>query len=197
MSGFDQTHDETPWESSPGTTTSDWELAAAAVELALLSRGGNPLPAVPAELARRISRDAAAHLPRPITREAGHAAQAPGGQPAGRSWVLAAGWWTAACLGGLLFWQWSGLPRIPAPPVSPTATQSLAESRGKLLAEDPAAVTVAWKKTGDDPAIVAGAADLESAGGLGDVVWSSARQQGYMRFRGLAANDPTKAQYQL
>jgi anti-sigma-K factor RskA len=73
----------------------------------------------------------------------------------------------------------------------------LAELRGKLLAEDPEAVTVAWKKAGEDPALVAGEADLESVAGLGDVVWSSARQQGYMRFRGLAANDPNVAQYQL
>jgi anti-sigma-K factor RskA len=66
-----------------------------------------------------------------------------------------------------------------------------------LLAQDPDAVTVPWKKAGDDPAIVAAQADLESVEGLGDVVWSPTRQQGYMRFRGLAANDPAVAQYQL
>lgn len=31
----------------------------------------------------------------------------------------------------------------------------------------------------------------------GDVVWSDSRQEGYMRFSGLAANDPANAQYQL
>lgn len=31
----------------------------------------------------------------------------------------------------------------------------------------------------------------------GDVVWSNSRQQGYMRFRGLPVNLPTKEQYQL
>jgi hypothetical protein len=36
-----------------------------------------------------------------------------------------------------------------------------------------------------------------TVGGLGDVVWSAARQQGFMQFRGLAVNDPSKAQYQL
>jgi hypothetical protein len=31
----------------------------------------------------------------------------------------------------------------------------------------------------------------------GDVVWSGALQEGYMRFRGLPANDPKRFQYQL
>jgi hypothetical protein len=31
----------------------------------------------------------------------------------------------------------------------------------------------------------------------GDVVWSDARQEGYLRFRGLPANDPKRYQYQL
>ncbi len=41
-------------------------------------------------------------------------------------------------------------------------------------------------------------AGLADYGGLsGDVVWSDDSQQGYMRFAGLPANDPTQAQYQL
>ncbi len=35
------------------------------------------------------------------------------------------------------------------------------------------------------------------AGAEGDVVWSPERQQGFMRFRGLAVNEPTQQQYQL
>ena len=31
----------------------------------------------------------------------------------------------------------------------------------------------------------------------GDVIWSDRKQEGYMRFRGLPSNDPTKTQYQL
>ena len=31
----------------------------------------------------------------------------------------------------------------------------------------------------------------------GDIVWSDSKQQGYMRFRGLPANDATKTCYQL
>jgi len=37
----------------------------------------------------------------------------------------------------------------------------------------------------------------EIQGVKGDVVWSEDGQKGYMTFRGLPANDPTKEQYQL
>lgn len=199
MSGFDEERDDMPLVSRPGTAPSDWELAAAAVELALCSRGGESLPALPAELAERIRRNASAHVPlgrRPEIRPetAGMNGRLPGGRPDGRSWLAAAGWGTAACLATLLLWQW-GTP--PGPTVAPAAKPSLADLRGQLLADDPGAVTVAWKKATDDPSVVAGQADLDQAGGLGDVVWSPARQQGFMRFRGLATNDPSRSQYQL
>jgi hypothetical protein len=201
MSGFDAERDDIPLAAAPGTAPSDWELAAAAVELAILSRGGSPLGALPAELAGRIGRDAPAHLPRAIAVEARPEARSGGGRagdtPARQSWLPAAGWWTAACLAGLLCWQWSGLPRVVPPGKDPSPAPSLAQSRGQLLADAPDAVTVAWKKASDDPSVIAGQADLETAGSLGDVVWSPARQQGFMRFRGLAANDPAAAQYQL
>jgi len=201
MSGFDETRDDAAWDGAPGTATRDWELAAAAVELAFLRRIAPPLPPLPAALADRIRRDAPADLPRPLAIEARRDLSARGGPAGGRSWPAAAGWLTAACLAGLLCWQWSGAGRIDAPPggpVAPTETRpSLAELRNRLLAADPAAVTVAWKKAGDDPAVVASKADLDAADGLGDVVWSPERQQGFMRFRGLAANDPSMAQYQL
>lgn len=197
MSGFHETRDDAPWESAPGTRVGDLEIAAAAVELALLRRSAEPFSAMPAALAERIGRDAPAHLPRAITIESRPASSARDGRSGGRPWLTAAGWWTAACLVGLLWWQWSGTRRIEAPSDGQMESPSLAELRGRLLTEDPEAVTVAWKTAKDDPAVVASKADLQMAGGLGDVVWSPTRQQGFMRFRGLAANDPTVAQYQL
>ena len=197
MSGFDNKHDDTLWALAPGTAANDLEFAAAAVELALLSRAGGQLSVLPAELAGRIGRDAQSYLPRPMAVGAigaRPAAQASGGQPVSRSRIALAGWWTAACLAGVLVWQWNAASRIAT---LPSGDGKLAMLRSELLAEDPKAVTVAWKKAGDDSAIVAGQADVETVGGLGDVVWSPARQQGTMRFRGLAANDPTIAQYQL
>lgn len=39
--------------------------------------------------------------------------------------------------------------------------------------------------------------DVASQGVMGDVVWDSESQTGYMRFSGLPANDPEENQYQL
>lgn len=212
MSGFDEPRDDAARDASPGTATRDWEPAAAAVELAFLRRTASALPSLPAALSERIRRDAAAHLPRPMVierrgtepraSEARRDLSSQSGPAGGRSWWAAAGWGAAACLAGVLCWQWSGAGRIEPPPGGPVAPTtetrpSMAELRTRLLADDPEAVKVSWKKAGDDPAIVADKADLEAADGLGDVVWSPERQQGFMRFRGLAANDPSVAQYQL
>lgn len=202
MSSFDDMRDDAAWNASPGSATRDWELAAAAAELALLRRTGSPLSSLPAELAARIGRDAAVHVRRTPAIEARRELSARSGSAGGRSWLAAAGWFTAACLGGLLCWQTSGPRRIEAPPGGPLAPAvesrpSLAELRARLLAEDADAVKVPWKKAGNDPAVVADKAELEAVDGLGDVVWSPERQQGFMRFRGLAANDPSAAQYQL
>ena len=200
MSGFEEERQNTSWESPPGGAVSEWEITAAAVELALLSRGGTPLRELPADLAERIRDEAwrflpqvVASAPRPEAR-LGHEER--GSRSAGQSW-LAVGWWTAACLAALLAWQWSPLPRIVPPSAAVLQPPSLAELRGRLLTADPGVVTAVWKKASDDPSVIADQTDIETAGGLGDVVWSSARQEGFMRFRGLAANDPTVAQYQL
>jgi anti-sigma-K factor RskA len=68
---------------------------------------------------------------------------------------------------------------------------SPAELRARLLAQrgdaQAGVVQIAWTR-GED----ATGAEAE-----GDVVWSSRDQAGVMRFRGLAANDPTVNQYQL
>ena len=65
--------------------------------------------------------------------------------------------------------------------------QSPAAARASLVASAGDAATIAWKAT-DDP---------NARGATGDVVWSATEQRGYMRFVGLAPNDPTQFQYQL
>jgi hypothetical protein len=55
------------------------------------------------------------------------------------------------------------------------------------IAKDPKSVIVAWSQTDD----------VLGKTVTGDVVWSPTKQTGYMRFKGLAANDPRLAQYQL
>jgi len=60
------------------------------------------------------------------------------------------------------------------------------QGREQLLAQQ-TTVQKEWQAT-EDPA---------AKGVSGDVVWNQATQVGYMRFRGLASNDPQRVQYQL
>ncbi len=70
-------------------------------------------------------------------------------------------------------------------PVAPAPAAMTAE-RETLLARAGTA-KLEWTSTGDPAAKEAS----------GDVVWSATEQRGYMRFRGLARNDPKVSQYQL
>jgi len=201
MSSFDETDEDILLAAAPGTAPADWELAAAAAELAFLSRSGTKLTSLPADLTGTIQHKAPAYLPQAVEPrpEADGKVDRATHEIPDRSWLSAAGWWTAACLAGLLIWQEFGLPRDGAPDteVSPALTLTLTQSRSQLLDEASDAVTAAWTKASDDPSIIASQADLETPGSLGDVVWSTSLQQGFMRFRGLAVNDPTVSQYQL
>lgn len=71
--------------------------------------------------------------------------------------------------------------------VAGTTVKSPAEARAELLATAKDVTTLAWTAT-QDPS---------GANATGDVVWSTTAQQGYMRFTGLAPNDPAQIQYQL
>jgi hypothetical protein len=149
------------------------DLAAAAVALAELG----PLEPLPELLAARVlagARSEARRRPR---------------WDLGRS----AGWLAAAAALLLAVFAWTRPPQVvermvkvevPAPPARlPTP----AERRAELLAQAADARTFTWSAT-PDPA---------ARGATGDVVWSESRQQGYLRIRGLAVNDPARAQYQL
>ncbi len=64
---------------------------------------------------------------------------------------------------------------------------SAADGRAELVKNASDLTTIKWTAT-KDPAATAT---------TGDVIWSEAQQRGYMRFVGLAANDPKQFQYQL
>lgn len=66
-----------------------------------------------------------------------------------------------------------------------------AERMERLLESSDGARQIAWKV--NDAAWVADGQDSVS----GQVVWSDAKQEGYMTFQGLAPNDPTETCYQL
>lgn len=72
-------------------------------------------------------------------------------------------------------------------PVDPV---ELRENRRRLL-DVPGTVRLAWQPFDlpDDPALQQGV--------QGDVVWNDELQQGFLRFEGLAVNDPQREQYQV
>lgn len=186
MSTNDDRFADAPWEAAPGAEPSDWEFAAAACELAMLAADGGAAAPLPAAVRGRIAAAAGEYLPQ---RRSGVVVPAAAGEAAGRSPLVMAGWWVAACLAVAVAWLGATGRRDAGPRAVPVA-KSPSELRRQLLAEDPHALTVAWK-AGKDAAIVGKQEDL------GDVVWSPGRQQGFMRIRGLAVNDPAVEQYQL
>lgn len=95
----------------------------------------------------------------------------------------------AAAIGAFL-WARDQEPRVVEREVKvyeTVASKPPAVARRELLAVSKDVVTLAWTATGDAAA----------KGASGDVVWSPSKQEGYMRFTGLATNDPKVTQYQL
>jgi hypothetical protein len=92
------------------------------------------------------------------------------------------GWWAAAACLLLALWGW-----WPQWRETREAALSPAEARAALLAQADDVLNLPWQPT-DDP---------DGRATSGDLVWSPARQQGFMRLAGLPANDPARRQYQL
>ncbi len=170
-----------------------FDLAAAAIELATL-----PIEAMPASVAAKVlpvessgfaearsdaeRRGGAIDLKQTLAGVVPHlaaksgplAAAPPQVQPRARRWNVAVSLAAAAALMLAFGLVW----RITHPPRSTVA------SRAQLLESS---APIAWTATQDPLA----------RGATGDVVWDGPRQQGYMRFAGLAPNDPAQFQYQL
>ena len=70
----------------------------------------------------------------------------------------------------------------------PRGAQSPAQ-RLALVQSESGTQTVGWT--------VPAGADPVAQGVSGDVVWNNRTQRGFLRFKGLAQNDPSKEQYQL
>jgi anti-sigma-K factor RskA len=149
-------------EAFPDEDPDGFELAAAAVHLALAGAPGEMPPA----LAEKLHLAAVALTPASSLRSR-PAARA--GRSGRRTWAMWAGWAVAAGLAGVLVYtNW------PQPDVAARRTK---------LERDPTAAAKSF----------AG----EKAGASAAVVWSNAKQEGYLEVRGLPPNDPKKEQYQL
>lgn len=179
-------------------TAAEYEQIIGALQLACVEANPEPLPAA---LANRIRRESTKHVSdrRPVAN-----AMRPdlAGRPR-RTWLdgVAPGLVAAAIM--LLVTTTIGPLVLPPqqqnnqqagvkPPVIP-AELSLAEQRAALLATATDVITLPWSTT-EDPAVAAAHATKST---VGDVVWSPGEQRGFMRFAGLEANDPARAQYQL
>ena len=181
-------------EAPPGLAGAEedaaWERTAAAVDLAF---GIEETP-LPPELRRRVAADAEAFFGEEKGGD-GAPTEAAVDEPPdttgdsvrpfpGRRQRLSGqlGWWAAAaCLAFALVAGWWNLAPTPMAPPPDYGTQAT------LLADQPGARVLPWTAT-DDAAASAAA---------GEVVWSPAEDRGFMRIRGLEANDPSEAQYQL
>lgn len=86
-------------------------------------------------------------------------------------------WLTAAASIAFAIFAWNKPPAPPAP-----AWQARVDLLNQAETQ-----TVAWSTT----------EDKDAKGVSGDIVWNSKEQRGFMRFKGLAANDPRVQQYQL
>lgn len=160
----------------PEQSTEAFDLAAAALWLAQ----GSASEPMPEGLRDMVADQIAPVQPRPSSPD-----------PLSKVTGPKVGGWTGALLAvaaSLLIGLWLG-----SPAAEPTI--DLADARATLTQQS-GVTLVAWSAT-DDPSAVGVAQEDRAEADWGDVVWSDSDQQGYMRFRGLAANDPTVEQYQL
>ena len=112
--------------------------------------------------------------------------QRPSRKPA--AWQGKVGWFAAAAsvLIALAGW-WPRMQTGVDPTVeTPVVATTLEQERQQLLAQQ-GIVQRTWQTT-QDPA---------ASGVTGDVVWDPRSQNGYLRFRGLQANNSNELQYQL
>jgi Anti-sigma-K factor rskA len=74
----------------------------------------------------------------------------------------------------------------PTPPIVTPPAPTIFEQRTALISQSDTK-TIAWTAT-EDP---------DAKGVSGEVTWNQRLQKGFLRFKGLAVNDPAKFQYQL
>ena len=162
----------------PDADPEDFDRVAAAIEQIW---GGEPTESMPDPVRNKLEEQAANFVLANVASEKVHTPQVPEvskGNSNAIPWLAA-----AASLRLAFFARYE--------PQSPTA-KTVAEMRNELLTSASDIIRVDWTPTN--------ASAVETTPGKsanGDVVWSPTLQKGFMRFRSLAVNDPTKEQYQL
>ncbi len=166
-----------------------FELTAASIGMI----GINNREEMPAALRKKIAATAQKHFasqqPAAITSRAGIlvADKATGG-----SWFGWLGWGLAAAACLALAFNLFNTPTqrdvVQNPVATPTPEERLTPAQQRLRLIDTASdlARATW-----------GPGKMSNVSPSGDVVWSDAKQAGYMRLSGLPKNDPTKETYQL
>ncbi|MEZ4307269.1 MAG: anti-sigma factor [Polyangiaceae bacterium] len=161
----------------------------------LLAAADRHVPAAPQPAAAEPP--AARVLPFPARNTASPEITPPAPRRTWVPWLLAA----AAILLALLGWLRDTRDRVsvpvPAPTPSPSDTAP-APSTSVVRDDTPASARDSLLAVaGTQKAPWTATKDPGATGASGDVIWHNGVQRGYMRFTGLAPNDPSKTQYQL
>lgn len=188
----------------PGLDVESFELAAAAVELACMDEVHEPMPhqlklRLVEQSRRQFAEPSPADKPGRIVNFPETVADTPA--PAGSTTRSDTGWWVAAACFLLAVLGW--WPRIFGPAdvektpgtVARQETTSVAvpamlppaRAREQLISQADDLIRIDWTPT-EDP---------YAQNAAGDVVWSTHEQRGFMRFKGLPANNSREEQYQL
>lgn len=181
--GADDSESHEPELRVLGEAVDAMELAAGATAVVML--GPERWAPMPESAARRVRIAGAAWE----AARSGHTVRGVSIAPvrSGPRVVVALPWFLAAACLGVLVLNWpSPVPRNGPPSVPSVSAWS--DARTALIQSGGDVAVIPWTAT-DDPSAAGGVA--------GDVVWSDARNEGYMRISGLAANDPRQSQYQL
>jgi hypothetical protein len=161
------------------------EMTVAALALVDLD-GEAPMPA---SLRARLAGDADTFFGAEKEEAATHREIVPD-RGSGRPWFGWLGWAVAgaACiaLAVSLFIPRGTEQRAGQPTPTPEQRLSPAQERQQLMASSPELIRAEWAP-----------GKMENIDVSGDVVWSDAKQAGYMRLKGLPKNDPAKETYQL
>ena len=193
MSGLDDNEQsQLDQISEPGETEEfrSLEMTAAAINLAGIAE--EPMPA---HLYSKISTDAGKYIgtesraAQPV-----FTSDQIFSKPGSRSWFGWLGWAAAAaaCIALAVNLWFTRMQPAPvdraqnAPPVETPRIVTPAEAREEMLKSGAGMVKASWT-----------AGNVKNMQVTGDIVWSDAKQTGFMRFRGLPVNDPSKNTYQL
>ncbi|MFG0257785.1 MAG: anti-sigma factor [Phycisphaerales bacterium JB043] len=156
-----------------GSRDESYELAAASLELALHEHDDAPRDVMARVESAVLSRVTQERSPRPDTMGEPDASVDVVYRFNAIPWLATA----AAVLFAVMAWL-------------PGAQQSPIDQRGALMASGVSYTQWNWGAIHADDSTLSGYVE-------GDVVWSDEAQEGYMRFVGLAMNDPSVEQYQL